>query len=219
LISARGLAGHALLIDCRSLDVVPVRLPDNVAVLVVHSGVERGLVASEYNLRRRQCEAVARHCKVPALRDLDLSALRAAEAVLQAAPESQPGTQPTPVEWRRARHVVTENARTLAAANALAAGNLVDTGKLMAESHASMRDDFEITVPAIDSLVDILSAAIGPTGGARMTGGGFGGCVVALLPLAHMPRAIDAVKRRYRSPRGEPAEIHVCQPSAGAGSV
>lgn len=83
---------------------------------------------------------------------------------------------------KRARHVISENARTLAAADALAAGDLQRMGRLMAESHASMRDDFEITVPPIDKLVEIVKAAIGPRGGVRMTGGGFGGCVVALMP-------------------------------------
>ncbi|MFM2065315.1 MAG: galactokinase [Pseudomonadota bacterium] len=203
-ISARGQAGHALLIDCRSLGAEQVRLPDDCAVLIVHSRVRRGLVDSEYNLRRQQCEAAARHYGVAALRDLDLARLESGAAGLDA------------VVLRRARHVVSENARTLAAAQALAAGDLVAMGRLMAESHASMRDDFEITVPAIDGLVRILAEAIGPQGGARMTGGGFGGCVVALLPTARLSAAQSAVTGHYRSPQGEAAVMFVCRASAGA---
>ncbi|MDE2371850.1 MAG: galactokinase [Burkholderiales bacterium] len=207
LISARGVSGHALLIDCRSLAASPVPLPRDVAVLIVESRIRRGLVDSEYNRRREQCEAAARHYGVAALRDLDLAALEAGAAGLAA------------TTLRRARHVVTENARTLAAAQALAAGDLAQVGRLMAASHASMRDDFEITLPAIDHLVEILATAIGGAGGARMTGGGFGGCVVALLPEERVDAARQAVATQYRSPAGEPARVHGCRAGAGAGVV
>jgi galactokinase len=203
LISARGEKGHALLIDCRSLQATPVHLPDNVAVMIVHSRVRRGLVDSEYNLRRQQCEAAARHYGVKALRDVDLATLLARSAGLD------------PVVLRRARHIVTENQRTLDAAQALARNDLPHLGVLMAQSHVSMRDDFAITVPAIDRLVEILQASIGANGGARMTGGGFGGCVVALLPEASVAAARDAVVRHYRSPDGEPGVVHVCHAAAG----
>ena len=126
--------------------------------MIVESRVQRGLVDSEYNLRRQQCEAAARHAGVPALRDLDEASLARHAAGLDA------------VTLRRARHVVSENARTLAAAQALAAGDWAELGALMAASHASMRDDFEITVPAIDRLVAILQSVIGTQGGARMDG-------------------------------------------------
>ncbi|RZL40237.1 MAG: galactokinase [Rubrivivax sp.] len=205
LISARGEPGHALLIDCRSLTTRAVPLPADLAVMIVHSRVQRGLVDSEYNTRRSQCEAAARHYGVPALRDIDLAGLQAGAAGLDE------------TSYRRARHVVTENARTLAAAYALAAGDLEALGRLMAESHASMRDDFEITVPAIDRLVEILQAAIGSEGGARMTGGGFGGCVVALMPAAQVGAARAAVEAGYRAPGGEAATVWVCRASQGAG--
>jgi galactokinase len=117
---------------------------------------------------------------------------------------------------RRARHVVTENQRTLDAAAALAAGDLAQLGRLMVASHASMRDDFEITVPPIDRLVDLLQEAIGGLGSARMTGGGFGGCVVALLPEAGVAAARLAVATHYRAPSGEPASVYVCRAMAGA---
>jgi len=205
LISARGEAGHALLIDCRTLEAHPVPMPAGVAVMIVHSRIQRGLVESAYNTRRLQCEAAARHYGVSALRDLTLEQLESGAAGLDA------------VTLRRARHVVTENQRTVDAAQALATHDLVRMGQLMAESHVSMRDDFEITVPAIDALVDLLQAAIGPQGGARMTGGGFGGCVVALLPVADVPRVRSAIETHYRAPHGESAHVYVCHPCAGAG--
>jgi galactokinase len=207
LVSARAQAGHALLIDCRSLECRPVPMPEGLAVIVIHSRIERGLVDSAYNERRRQCEQAARHYGVAALRDLDEAALDAGREGLD------------PLTFRRARHVVTENARTLAAAEALAAGDLARLGVLMAQSHASMRDDFEITLPAIDRLVEIAAEAIGSDGGARMTGGGFGGCIVALAPEGAVERVQEAVARDYRSPDGKEAHFMVCRPSAGAGPV
>lgn len=204
LVSARAVAGSALLIDCRSLECTPVPLPDGLAVMIVHSGIERGLVDGEYNLRRQQCEAAARHFGVAALRDLD---------VLPEAGDLDP------VAYARARHVVGENARTLAAAEALRTGDLTRLGALMAQSHAAMRDDFQITLPAIDALVALLQQAISGAGGARMTGGGFGGAVVALLPAAEVERVRAAVLAGYRTPAGEPPLIMVETPTAGASLI
>lgn len=207
LVSARGEAGSALLIDCRSLATQAVPMPADVAVMIVHSRVRRGLVGSEYNTRRLQCEAAAKHYGVKALRDLDLPQLEAETGDLDA------------IVLRRARHIVTENQRTLDAAVALAAGDLRQMGQLMAASHVSMRDDFEITAPAVDQLVDILQTAIGPVGGARMTGGGFGGCAVALMPSTQVEAVRQAVAEQYRSPTGEVGTVYVCQASRGAGSL
>ncbi|MEY8875769.1 MAG: galactokinase [Leptothrix sp. (in: b-proteobacteria)] len=211
LISARGEAGHALLIDCRSLAATPVHVPEGTAVLIVHSRVQRGLVGSEYNTRRQQCEAAAAHYGVKALRDIDEAQLITGRGSLDE------------LVFRRARHIVTENQRTLDAAQALAANDWVRMGALMAASHASMRDDFEITVPAIDRLVAILQSVTGlganAVGGARMTGGGFGGCVVALLPEDRVAAARAAVERDYRAPNGEAATLYVCHASAGAGPL
>ena len=203
LVSARGQAGSALLIDCRSLATRPVALPEGVAVLIVHSMVRRGLVDSHYNQRRLACEAAARHFGVAALRDVTPGQLQA------------PGLDA--LTLRRARHVVTEIARTQLAADALARGDLPAMAALMAASHASMRDDFEITVPAVDQLVDIIDQALQGDGGCRMTGGGFGGCVVALLPAGRVAAVEAAVLRHYRSPEGLEARRFVCQASAGAG--
>ncbi len=204
-IAALGRQDQALLIDCRSLDYRAVPIPPGVAIIIANSNVKRGLVESEYNTRRRECEAAAEHFQVPALRDVppDVFALHADELEEK-------------VE-RRARHVITENARTLAAAEALTEGDLAEMGRLMAESHVSMRDDFEITVPPIDALVKIIDEVIGPAGGVRMTGGGFGGCVVALAPEEMVPRVETAIAQNYPPASGLTATVYVCRASAGAG--
>ncbi len=207
LISARGQSAHALLIDCRSLQTQAVPMPQDMAVMIIHSRIRRGLVESEYNTRRAQCEQAARHYGVGALRDLSLEQLDAGARGLD------------PVTYRRARHVVTENQRTRDAAAALAAHDMRAMGRWMAQSHVSMRDDFQITVPAIDTLVEITQTAIGEQGGARMTGGGFVGCVVALVPVEKVAHVRSAVDLQYRAPHGESAQIYVCKPSSGAGRL
>jgi galactokinase len=185
LVSACGREGHALLLDCRSLENRHIAVPDDLAILIVDSGITRGLVDGEYNLRRAQCEAAAKHYGVAALRDLDLATLESEQAGLD------------PVAFRRARHVVTENARTLEAAEALMAGALETIGPLMADSHLSMRRDFEITLPEIDRLAAIARAAMGGEGGARMTGGGFGGAVVALCRKDRAEHVAASIRRDY----------------------
>lgn len=205
LIAARGRAGHALLIDCQSLECKAVPLPADAAVVIAHSGVRHAHAGGEYNDRRRQCEEAAQHYGVASLRDLDTVTLEHGAAGLD------------PVAYRRARHVVTENARTLAAAEALACGDLATVGVLMAASHVSMRDDFAITVPAIDRLVEVMQAAIGAEGGARMTGGGFGGCAVGLMPRSMAAEVCAAIARDYRDPAGNPAEVFVCRATDGVG--
>jgi len=201
LISAQGKAGHALLIDCRSLGLTDVPVPDDVAIMIVHSGVTRGLVDGHYNARRRQCEAAAAAMGVPALRDADLDMLAAAS--LDA------------VTKMRARHVITENQRTLDSADALAKSDLATLGMLMAQSHRSMRDDFEITVPPVDALVVMLQKAIGTQGGARMTGGGFGGACVAVMPSAMVADVQAAITAGYRTPEGDVPIIMVERPGPG----
>lgn len=203
LIAARGRAGAALLIDCRSLAATPLPLPDDMTVLIVHTGITRGLVESAYNERRAACEAVARHFGIAALRDLDGATLERARSSLD------------PVAFRRARHVVSENARTLAMPAAFAAGDWTEIGALMAASHTSMRDDFEITLPAIDSLVAALSAAAGGIGGARMTGGGFGGCVVALTRHDRVDALRAAAHDHFAAANRVSGLIHSCRPANG----
>ena len=205
LISARGKAGHALLIDCRSLSLTDVSVPEDVAIMIVHSGVTRGLVDGAYNERRMQCEAAAKAMGVKALRDADMAMLEAAGL--------------DNVTHIRARHVISENQRTRDAATALAGADLQTLGKLMAESHASMRDDFEITVPAIDSLVALLQSAIGPEGGARMTGGGFGGACVAILSVSRVVEVTAAVESGYQTPDGQKPLIMVERPGPGVSLI
>ena len=207
LASSLGQRGHALLMDCRSLQVQPIPLPPQVAVIVVDSKVQRGLVDSEYNLRRQQCEAAARGLGVKSLRQVDEALWNRLGATLD------------PVVQRRARHIISDSRRCEQSAEALRRGDLREMGRLMRESHASMRDDFEITVPAIDALADLLNATIGEAGGARMTGGGFGGCVIALAPQAMVDEIRSALASGYRSPAGMAAEVHLCAASDGAGVV
>ncbi|WP_145508173.1 galactokinase [Yersinia alsatica] len=206
LISALGEQDHALLIDCRTLETRAVPMPENVAVVIINSNVKRGLVDSEYNTRRQQCETAARFFGVKALRDVDPNLFFSIQDELD------------PVVAKRARHVITENERTLAAADALAGGDLKLMGQLMHESHISMRDDFEITVPPIDHLVDIVKSVIGEQGGVRMTGGGFGGCIVALMPTSLVEPVRTAVAREYpQYSDGRTETFYVCQASQGAG--
>lgn len=204
-ISALGQKDKALLLDCRSLAYQAVPIPAGTAIIIANSNVQRGLVDSEYNTRRRECEAAAAHFGVPALRDVapDVFALHEDELDETVA--------------RRARHVITENARTEAAAEALTQGDLSMMGQLMAESHASMRDDFEITVPPIDALVEIMTEVIGSAGGARMTGGGFGGCAVALVPQEFVTAVEIAIADKYPAASGLKATVYVCQASDGVG--
>jgi len=194
LVSARGVAGHALLIDCRSLSCTPVHIPPEAAVLIVHSGVQRGLVDGEYNTRRMQCELGARHFGVAHLRDVSESEVERSVGTLE------------PTVFRRARHVVSENARTLAAVEALKSSDLVGLGRLMAQSHDSMRDDFEITTPEIDRLVTLLQRQIGEHGGARMTGGGFGGAVIAVCASERVAGIAQYITEAYRTPLGAAPE-------------
>lgn len=163
LASAAGVGGCALRIDCTTLDVRPVPLPDGLAVVVVHSGESRRLAGSAYGERRAECEAAA--AVVGPLRDATLADLAAVA---------------DPVARRRARHVVTEDERVDEVVAALLAGDGRAAGAAMVASHASLRDDFEVSTPALDALVERLVATPGVLG-ARLTGAGFGGCAVALV--------------------------------------
>ena len=162
LASAAGVEGHALLIDCSTLTVTPVALPHDVEVVVVHSGQRRRVAESAYADRRRSCEVA--QASIGSLASADLDAVE---------------TLADPVVRARARHVVTENERVRRFAMALPAGDLDECGSLMAASHESLRTDFEASTARLDQLVAELAATPGVLG-ARLTGAGFGGCVVAL---------------------------------------
>ena len=146
----------------------------------------------------------ARHFGVKALRDIDLTTFEAKRHGLD------------PVTAQRARHVITDSQRAIDMATALKAGDLTRIGQLMADSHASMRDDFAITVPPIDALVSIVKDVLGDAGGVRMTGGGFGGCVVALAPQGLVSKVQEAITANYSKASGLEASVYVCHASAGA---
>lgn len=207
LISACGDEDHALLIDCRSLTTSAIPVPDDLVVMIINSNKKRGLVDSEYNTRRQQCESAAKQFGVKALRDITITQF------------NQKQDQLEPLVAKRAKHVITENERTLAAAKALTENNLPLLSILMEQSHISMRDDFEITVKEIDTLVDIVKSVLGEQGGVRMTGGGFGGCVVALMQQQLVEPVISAVEAQYYALTDLKADIYVCQPSDGAGMI
>lgn len=207
LISAEGKAEHALLIDCRSLETSAVSMPKNMTVVIINSNKQRGLVDSEYNTRRKQCEEAARILGVKALRDISYDEFRKKEHLLD------------PIVALRAKHVITENERTLAAADALRQSDIKTLAQLMAGSHESMRDNFEITVPEIDTLVDIVKTVVGDDGGVRMTGGGFGGCVVALVPPKLVDGVVRAIDAQYQNKTDLKADIYICHAKDGAGRI
>jgi galactokinase len=185
---AAGQRGHALLLDCRSLETRQIPLPQGWAVMVVQSGVVRGLVDGHYNARRADCEAAAEALGVTALRDANAQQLEAAPLNPQCA--------------RRAEHVIEEIARVDQAVAAIERNDLTQLGEVLHASHASLRDLFEVSVPPVDRLVDVLNSAIGKQGGARMTGGGFGGAVVAVMAADQRERVEAAVRANYQPPDG-----------------
>lgn len=207
MISAKGEENHAMLLDCRSLETQAVSMPAEMSVVIINSNKKRGLVDSEYNTRREQCEAAARIFGVKALRDVTIEQFNEKVSELDS------------MVAKRARHVITENDRTLEAAEALRAHDMKRIGELMAESHVSMRDDFEITVQEIDTLVEIVKQVIGDQGGVRMTGGGFGGCIVAVMPPQLVEPVKAAVEAQYQAATGLKESIYVCQAKDGAGLV
>lgn len=207
MVSAEGNENHAMLLDCRSLETTAVSMPENMSVVIINSNKKRGLVDSEYNTRREQCEEAARIFGVKALRDVSIEEFNAKAHELDE------------MVAKRARHVITENDRTEEAAKVLASGDMKRMAVLMAESHASMRDDFEITVKEVDALVDIVKNVIGTEGGVRMTGGGFGGCIVALVPPVLVDEVKAAVEELYETATGLKESIYVCQAKNGAGLV
>ena len=204
LVVALGLQGNAMLLDCSDLSYQDIPIPEGSTILVVNSNVKRELVDSEYNARRKQCESVAEMLRVSSLRDLDIQNLYEAKDLL------------SDELFRRARHVITENRRTVDAAKAMKDNDLKLLGKLMTESHKSLRDDYEVSTKELDFLVDIISTEMGGTGGVRMTGGGFGGCVVSIMPKEKIPSVISSVKTYYSKFSGIEADFYQCTTSSGA---
>jgi galactokinase len=208
-ISLHGRRGHAILLNCRDLSFEAVPLPaDRVRVVVIDSGVRRKLTAAAYNERRSQCEDAAGRLQkfnlnLQGLGDATLELFSAHEAALPA------------VVRRRCRHVVTENARVLASAAALKQGDLTLFGRLMNESHDSLRDDYEVSGPELDQLVEIARSVPGVLG-SRLTGAGFGGCTVSLV----QPEAVEALRAdvlsRYTRATGLEPRVWVCDAADGA---
>jgi galactokinase len=211
LISCCGVAGHALLIDCRTLETRAAPLDVQARLVICNTMVSHELAASEYNKRREECERAvallsAEFDGVRALRDVSPEALARHGAAL---PD---------VILRRARHVVTENARTLAAAAALEAGDLSCFGRLMNESHASLRDDYEVSCAEADLMVDLAQSLEGVFG-ARLTGGGFGGSTVNLVAAEAAERFMRLIAQAYRDATGLTPQIFCATPSAGVGRI
>ena len=189
LASAEGKAGYALLIDCRSLESTPLPLPVGVLVVILDTGKPRTLAGSAYNERRAQCEEASALLGVNSLRDASLERLEMAKSQMPS------------LIYRRARHVITENDRTLRAAAAMQEGDSALLGKLMVESHQSLRDDYEVSCRELDLIVEA-SLAVEGCVGARMTGAGFGGCAVALVEETALPEFVTHVARTYQAATG-----------------
>ncbi|MCB9846662.1 MAG: galactokinase [Phycisphaeraceae bacterium] len=205
LASLRGIEGHCLLIDCRSLRIDPVRLPDagRAALLVFDTGVRHALAAGEYARRRKACHAAAKALRIASLRDATLDLIEQRCSLLDEEP------------LRCARHVTSENARTLAAAGALSTGNLAEVGRLMLLSHASLRDGYRVSCAELDAIVDACRVHPGCFG-ARMTGGGFGGCAIALVMREAVPSVVEAVQSRFREAFDTECQWSEVRAAAGA---
>ncbi len=200
-----GQSNHALLIDCRTLDVEPVPLSldeQGMAVIIVDSAVRRALGDSPYNQRRRECAQAAAALDVPALRDVASDDLEARRPEL------------LPELYRRARHVVTEEARVAAAVGALRRGDLEALGRLLCHSHESLRDDFQVSCRELDLLVELAGKVEGVLG-ARLTGAGFGGCTLNLVHTGALEAFGRAVLETYRQRTGLPAQMHIVRASQG----
>jgi galactokinase len=205
LISACGQAGHAVLIDCRDLTRSATPLPPGVQVVVLDTGTRRRLTESRYNQRRAECKAAAEAFGIESLRDLTATVL------------NDPPADLSKTILDRARHVVEENQRTLAAAEAMKIGDGSLLGSLMNQSHESLRDLYEVSSSALDAMVESALASPGCLG-ARMTGAGFGGCAIALVDDAAVDEFMDNVATRYQgTTRNQPA-VYACV-AAGAASV
>lgn len=201
LIAVAAVPGAALLIDCRSLETTPVELPTSVEVVIMDTSTRRELVGSEYNVRRGQCETAANLMAVPTLRDTALVEL------------DNNRDRFDQVVFRRARHVITENARVRTAFGARSDPDAF--GALMTASHASLRNDFEVSSPALDAMVEAALASPGCYG-ARLTGAGFAGAVVALVDARHATEFKAATKARFDQATGLASTLFSCKPGRGS---
>lgn len=209
MASAACKEGHALFLDCRSLEIQHAPLPQDVSIVILDTSTRRGLVGSAYNERRSQCEEAARWFGVKALRDVSVEEFER---------KTKEETGLNEVALKRARHIVTENARVLEAMNVMKAGNIKRLGELFNASHDSLRDDFEVTNDALNIMVNCAREQTSCYG-ARMTGAGFGGCAVALVKEDNATEFVTAVSEAYRQRSNMEAAIYVCKPSEGASLI
>jgi galactokinase len=203
--AASARPGHVILLDCRTneAEYIPMPPPDRALLVVADTHVRHALASGEYAARRSTCTAAAAKLGVRSLRDATPTSVEASRGLL------------TQTELRAARHVVTENARTLAAAETLRNAELGAMGRLMAASHASLRDDFHVSCPELDTLVDIASSTPGVFG-ARMTGGGFGGCIVALAEPGSVALLTTELREGYRTRHKRECTVFTTAASGGA---
>lgn len=207
MASAACKEGHALFLDCRSLEIQYVPLPKGISIVILDTSTRRGLVDSAYNERRSQCEEAARWFGVRALRDVSVEEFNR---------KSKDGLNE--LVAKRARHIITENARVLEAINAMKTGNVKRLGELFNASHDSLRADFEVTNDALNIMVDCAREQESCYG-ARMTGAGFGGCAVALVREENTSEFVHAVSEAYRQRSNMEAAVYVCKPSEGASLI
>lgn len=207
MASAACHEGHALFLDCRSLEIQHAPLPKSVSIVILDTSTRRGLVDSAYNERRNQCEEAAHWFGVKALRDVCLEDFNK---------KNKDGLDKNVI--KRARHIITENARVLEAVEVMKDGNIKRLGELFNASHNSLRDDFEVTNDALNIMVECAREQESCYG-ARMTGAGFGGCAVALVNEEKAGEFVHAVSAAYRQKSGLEAAVYVCKASEGASLV
>jgi galactokinase len=207
-IAANGAKDHALLLDCRDLSFKLAPIPDHVALVIANTMVKHAITGGEYTSRRAEVEAA---CAVIASHRPEVKFLR--DATVEDLEKF--GHEMTPNSLKRARHVITENARTVAAAEALICGDLVEVGRLMAEAHWSYSQDFEASCEEADAMVELAQDLPGLIG-ARLTGGGFGGCTVNLVEESHAEAFKEELARLYAGQIGIVPQMHICHASGGA---
>jgi galactokinase len=207
-VSCHGRAGHALMIDCRSLEYRALKLPPKVGLIICNTMVKHKLQAGDYNVRRAECEEAVRRLSnvlpgIRSLRDVSAEQLEQNRNVL------------SETLYRRCRHVISENGRVREVAELLAQGNTDGLREEMSASHQSMRDDYEISCRELDVMVEIAGRQRGVYG-ARMTGGGFGGCTINLVDVEHAAEFERRVSAEYKSAIGLRPDIYICEASQGA---
>jgi galactokinase len=207
-ISANGKENHALLLDCRDLSFKLAPIPDHVALVIANTMVKHSVAGGDYPTRRRESEAA---CAVIASHRPEVKFLR--DATLEDLEKW--GDEMEPKSLMRARHIISENLRTVAASEALAVGNMKELGRLMNEAHWSYSKDFECSCVECDAMVELAQDLPGLIG-ARLTGGGFGGCTINLVEQADATRFAAALAGRYQARTGIVPEVHVCHASGGA---